>query len=218
MVNTPKTDHWQDVVLTDTGVLPGSYGPAQITVGADGRITSAANSVVSTVSTVSTTAQLPNILGPVNGSLANVLDDGFGNEEFYVWNDANADLGPPLDKWRRLATTNTQSLRQDYRQDTVALASKNLDTPIADTGIVKAVTVEIITPYSPGTSIEIQNSVSFVFMPFSVINPLLAGIYKQDLSGNLADMLALGSGQMTVVVGGAPGVGSSVVYIETVDI
>ena len=55
-------------------------------------------------------------------------------------------------------------------------------------------------------------------MPFSSINPLLAGIYSQDLSGNLMDMLATGAGQLTAVVGGVPGAGAGVVYVDWVDV
>jgi len=219
MVDSPKTNHWQDIVLTPTGVLAGSYSPAQITVGEDGRITSAANASVATVSTVSLVGQLPTIIAPVNGDLAIVLDDGFGNEEMYVWNASNADLGAPLNRWRRLATTDTQTLRQDYRQDTTdTTAIQNIDSAIPDTGIVKRISVEITTPYSPGTSFEIQNTAAFVFMPFGSINPLLAGIYTEDLSGNLVDMLASGAGQLRAVIGGVPGAGAGVVYVEWVDI
>lgn len=219
MPDTPKNDHWQEVVLTPTGVAAGTYGPAQITVGADGRITNASNASVATVSTVSVVGNLPTIIGPLNGDLAIVLDDGFGNEEQYVWNNSNADLGAPLNRWRRLATTNAQTLRQDYRQDTLdTTAVQNIDIAIPNTGIVKAISVEITTPYDPGTTIEIQNTAAFVFMPFSSINPQLAGIYKQDLSGNLTDMLASGAGQLRAVVGGVPGAGDAVVYVEWVDI
>ena len=55
-------------------------------------------------------------------------------------------------------------------------------------------------------------------MPFSSINPLLAGTYVEDLSGNLVDMLASGAGQLRAVIGGAPGVGAVVVYVAWVDI
>ena len=219
MVDTPKNDHWQDIVLTPTGVAAGTYGPAEITVGADGRITNASNASVATVSTVSTIAQLPTIIGPVNGDLAIVLDDGFGNEEQYVWNNSNADLGAPLNRWRRLATTNAQTLRQDYRQDTIdTTAVKNLDIPIPDTGIIKKVTVEITVPYSIGATLEIQNTAAFVFMPFSDVNPQLAGIYETNLAGNLTDMLAAGAGQLRSVIGGVPGAGAGVVYVDWVDV
>lgn len=217
MADTPKNDFWQHQVLTDTGVAAGTYAPAEITVGADGRITNASNASVSTVSTVSLVGQLPTIIGPVNGSLAVVLDDGFGNEEMYVWNGSNVDSGAPLNKWRRIATTDAQSLRKDYRQSSIdATAIQNISTAIPDTGIIKRVSVEITVPYSIGATIEIQDTTSFVYMSFSVNNPQLAGTYSEDLSGNLADMITNGAGQLRAVIGGAPVAGEGVVYVDWV--
>ena len=217
MVDTPKNDFWQDTVLTPTGVAAGTYAPAEITVGLDGRITNASNASVSTVSTVSLVGQLPTIIGPVNGSLAVVLDDGFGNEEMYVWNGSNVDSGAPLNKWRRIATTDAQSLRKDFRQTAIdATAIQNIAAVIPDSGIIKRVSVEITTPYSGGATIEIQDTAAFVYMSFSVINPQLAGIYSEDLAGNLADMITNGTGQLRAVIGGAPGVGAGVVYVDWV--
>ena len=217
MVDTPKNDFWQDTVLTPTGVAAGTYGPAEITVGLDGRITNAANSSVSTISTVSLVGNLPTIIGPVNGSLAVVLDDGFGNEEMYVWNGSNVDSGAPLNKWRLIGTTDAQSLRVDFRQSAIdTTAIQNIAAVIPDTGIIKRVSVEITTPYSGGATIEIQDTAAFVYMSFSVINPQLAGIYSEDLAGNLADMITNGTGQLRAVIGGAPGAGAGVVYVDWV--
>lgn len=214
---TSKNDFWQDIVLKPTGVAAGSYGPAQITVGVDGRITNASSTTIPTISTVSVVGQLPTIIGPVNGDTAIVLDDGFGNEEMYVWNTANADLGAPLNRWRLIASTNAQSLRKDYRQSAIGTAAiQNISTVIPDTGIVKRVAVDITTPYSPGATVEIQDTTTFVYMSFSVINPQLAGTYSEDLSGNLADMITNGSGQLRAVIGGAPGAGAAVVYVDWV--
>ncbi len=217
MVDTPKNDFWQDTVLTPTGVAAGTYGPAQITVGLDGRITNASNASVATVSTVSLVGNLPTIIGPVNGDLAIVLDDGFGNEEMYVWNGSNVDSGAPLNKWRRIATTDAQSLRVDFRQTAIdTTAIQNIAAVIPDTGIIKRVSVEVTTPYSGGATIEIQDTAAFVYMSFAVINPQLAGIYSEDLAGNLADMITNGTGQLRAVIGGAPGAGAGVVYVDWV--
>jgi len=223
MADSPKTDHWQNIVLTPTGVTPGTFSPAEITVGADGRITNAVNATVSTVDTVALVGQLPTIIGPTSGDLAVVLDDGFGNEEIYVWNASNVDLGPPLNRWRLLATTDQQTLRLDYRQDTLdTTANQPIDIVIPDTAFIKEITVEIITPYSPGTSIEIQDNAASVYMPFSDINPLFAGLYKIDLSTNLLDVATTaggaGQGQMRAIIGGAPGAGSGAVYIRWADV
>ena len=223
MVDTPKTDHWQDIVLTPTGVNPGSYNPAQITVGEDGRLTAASNAAVAVVTTISTIAQLPTIIAPGSGDLAIVLDDGSGNEQMYVWNTANADVGAPLNRWKLLATTSSQTLRIDYRQDTLNTgANQTIDVVIPDTGFIKEISVEIIVPYSGGTSITIQDNAGSIYMPSTDINPLLAGLYKIDLSTNLSDVQTTaggaGQGQMRAIVGGAPGVGSGAVYIEWSDI
>jgi len=137
----------------------------------------------------------------------------------YVWNDSNSDLGVPLNRWRRIATTSEQATRTDYRQAVIDItAIQNIGTVVPDTGIIKRIAVTVTTPYSVGASIEIQNAASFVLMPFSNINPLLAATYTEDLSGNVDNMLALASGQLTAIVGGAPAFGAGVVYIDWVDV
>jgi len=108
-------------------------------------------------------------------------------------------------------------LRKDYRQSSIdSYAIQNISAVIPDIEIIKRISVEIITPYSGGATIEIQDTTSFVYMSFSVINPQLAGTYSEDLSGNLADMITNGDGQLRAVIGGAPGVGDGVVYVDWV--
>ena len=213
----PKTEHWKDVVLDDTGVVPGTFGPAQITVGADGRITGALSLPASSITVVANIAGLP--VAASSGDKATVLDDGSGNEQEYVWNDANVDLGAPLRKWRLLATTASSITRVDYRQDTIATAAGNvISTPITGTSIIKEVFVEITTAYSPGTSITIQNDGGFIYMSSAQNNPLLVGTYSVGLQGNVTDDSTNGgAGDLEAIIGGAPGVGAAVVFVELVD-
>jgi len=213
-----KDDFWKTVSLDPTGVVAGTYNIPQLTISEDGRITSASGGSVSTVSTVSTIADLPSVVAPSNGDLAAVMDDGSGNEQLYIWNDANSDLGNPLLRWRLVGSTETSVTRKDYRQSIIDItAVQDIDSVIPDTGIIKRVTVEITTPYSGGATMEIQDAGSFVYMPFSSINPQLAGTYIEDLSGNVNTIATNGSGQIRAIVGGAPGVGDGVVYVEWIN-
>ena len=214
-----KTDFWRTVSFDPTGVVAGTYNIPQLTIAEDGRITSASGGTVSTVSTVSTIADLPSVVAPSNGDLAAVMDDGAGNEQLYIWNDANADLGNPLLKWRLIGTTLSMVTRKDYRQSTIDItALQDIDSVIPNTGVIKRISVEITTPYSVGATIEIQDAGAFVYMPFSSINPQLAGTYVEDLSGNIDSMGTNGSDQVRAIVGGAPAAGDGVVYVEWVDI
>lgn len=214
-----KDDFWKEVALKPTGVAAGTYSIPQLTIDEDGRIVSASGGTVSTISTEATIAGLPNIVAPSNGDLAAVMDDGAGNEQLYIWNDANADIGAPLNKWRLIGSTESQVTRKDYRQLAIDISAiQDIGPVIPDTGIIKRVTVEITTPYSLGATIEIQDAGAFVYMPFTSINPQLAAIYSEDLSGNLDNMATNGSGQIRAIVGGAPVAGAGVVYVEWIDV
>ena len=213
----PKTEHWKDVVLDDTGVTPGIYGPAQIDVGVDGRIVNASSLPATAPVVVATIAGLPGAAS--SGDQAIVLDDGSSNEQMYVWNSANADLGPPLRRWRLLATTLSSITRVDYRQQAIAtLVSTTISTPITATSIIKEVSVEITTAYSGGASITIQNDAGFIYMSSAQINPQLIGTYSIGLQGNLTDDFTNGgAGDLEAIIGGAPGVGAAVVFVNYVD-
>ncbi len=214
-----KDAFWKNIALQPSGVAAGTYNIPQLTIDENGIITAASGGTVSTIPSVSTTAQLPTLIAPSNGDLAVVLDDGFGNEELYVWNSANPDLGSPLNRWKRIATTASQSTRKDYRQAVLDFSSmQNIGTVIPDGGVIKRVAVTITTPYTIGATVEVQNGVSFVLMPFSSINPQLAGTYIEDLSGNVDTMLTIGSGQIMTIVGGVPAAGAGVVYVDWVDV
>ena len=212
----PKTEHWKDVVLDNTGVTPGTFGPAQITVGADGRLTGALSLPAATKVVVANIAGLPGAAS--NGDEAIVLDDGLGNEQNYVWNGANVDLGAPLRRWRLLATTASSTARVNYRQDAIALASLTITGPITATSIIKEVFVEITTAYTVAATIQVQNDAGFIYMSSAQINPQLVGTYSVGLQGNLTDDSTNGgAGDLRVIIGGAPGVGAATVFVSLVD-
>lgn len=214
MVDSPKNDHWQDVVLTDTGVAPGSYNPANITVGADGRITSAATSAVPIPTVVSVIGDLAAV-PTADGKNVTVLDDGFGNEALFVWNTVNVDLGAPLFKWRQLANTSTSVPRFNYRQENSigsAAGIVAISTPIPDSSIIKEISINIVTAYDGAATILIRDDTGFSYVPNPAINPALPGIYTVSFKGNIDTMISNGSGQLEAVIGGAPTVGDATVF------
>jgi hypothetical protein len=219
MVDSPKNDHWQAVVLTDTGVAPGTYNPANITVGADGRITNASSSSVPIPEVVANVAGLSGVSPGVNGQQAIVLDDGFGEEAMYVWNDANADLGAPQFKWRELANTGVIADPPFgfEQEDSIGSAAGNINVGglIPTTSIIKSVAVNIITPYDGGATITIADNTGFIYVPAASINPAISGLYEVSFAGNI-DTLADNSGttgQIRATIGGAPTVGDATVFI-----
>jgi len=222
MADTPKNNHWQRVVLSPTGVTPGTYDRAKVTVNDEGRIVNISSNAASSAAVVGTIGDLPTVSGgtPANGEIAVVLNDGSGNEQIYVNNSSNVDLGAPLNRWRLVASTDFITPPFDFRQSTIGTAAnQTISFPIQDTGIIKEIAVVITTSYSGGATISIQDNAGFVYMQTSEINPQLEGIYKTDLSGNLADIQtnsAPGEGQMRAIVGGAPSVGAGVVFITFV--
>ena len=223
MTDSPKNDHWQAVVLTDTGVTPGSYNPANITVGSDGRITNASASAVPVPQVVATVAALAGISPGSNGQQAIVLDDGFGEEALYVWNDANADLGAPQFKWRELANTGAVGDPSfDFRQEDSlgsAAGTVNIDVPIPTTAIIKEISVNIITPYDGGATITINDDAAFIYVPAASVNPAIAGLYTVSFAGNVDDLAdnSATTGQLEATIGGAPTVGDATVFVSYVN-
>ncbi len=211
---TDKKQHWQNVVYEPSGVTPGVYDRPQLTINEFGFITDAASSITPTQTVVSLVANLPSIPSPATGDLAIVLDNGSGEEEMYVWNDANADIGAPYVKWRLLATTEDTPPRVNFRNQGVTTdAVTNIGAVTSFDAIVKAIHVTIDTVYPPGTTMRIKELGTIgELMPASSINTQLAGTYTEDLAGNNFKLATTGQLQCEIV--GGPAFGIALVYVE----
>lgn len=208
-----KKLYWQDVVYEQSGVTPGTYDRPSFTVNQYGFITDVSGSSTPIVITIPTILDLPGIPSPTTGDQALVLDDGSGGQDLYVYNALNSDLGPPLGKWRLLASTALGTPPTNYINEVVALdASTNLGAPTSLDAKLKRIDVSITFPYTPGTTMSIKEQSGLTWMPSTSINPELVGTYSLEIPEN--DFKISNTGQMQAVIGGAPVVGASLVYIS----
>ena len=211
---TNKKQHWQDVVFEPSGVVPGTYDRPQFTVNQYGFITDATSSVTPSQTVVPTINDLPGIPSPATGDLAVVLNTGGSEEEeLYIWNNANTDLGAPYVKWRLLATTELATPPVNFRNEIVGIAPATALGPVTSPdAIVKAVHVTITVPYTFGTTMRIVEDGGPTLMPTSSINTQLIGTYTEELSDNNTKLN--NTGQLRSDLFGGPLVGQSLVYVE----
>lgn len=206
------------ITLDPTGVVPGPYDPVTMTVNDEGRVTAASStgiprifvrSIISNLTTIPTTPPLR------NGDFAVVLDDGSNNELLFIWNENNTDLGNPLGKWRQIATTGLSTTKIDFRQGVIGTdATTSLAPSIPDGGIVKEIVIGITTAYSPGSTIEIEDTTGFVYVPTNEVNAQLEGEYRITFSGNSDTVVDNGNGDLIVNVANSPVAGAATVYVE----
>ena len=212
---TDKKQHWQNVVFEPSGVTPGTYDRPSFTVNEFGFLTNVSSSATPSQTVIPTIGDLPGIPAPVTGDLAIVLDNGGGEEEIYVWNDANVDLGAPYIKWRLIATTEMAPPRVNFRNTVVSTAANTLlGAPTSLDAKVKAVHVTITSVYDPGTTMRVSEAGGAIWMPTTSINTQLTGTYTEELQGNDAKLSTTGQLQAEII--GAPLSGASLVYVEYV--
>jgi len=177
-----------------------------------------------TINTVALIANLPSVPAPIDGDLATVLDDGSGNEEIYIWNSANADLGIPLNRWRLLSTTEMNPPRVNFRNETIDYTTpgvNNVGGPAAVvySPFVKEINVSITQAFDGGATLSIQEGGGSLLMSTAEINTALVGEYQRitPQSNNTDPTYALlSTGQIQAVLTGAPTQGQAVVYVKYV--
>lgn len=205
----------------DLSIIPnpsGTFSGAGATIRADGRIAEARDQILFRLYfTVSSPENLPSTSVP-NGSIAVASSDGFFNEQIYIWNDANIDLGAPLFKWRLSAATNDKNQGIDFRQQLISTNPVTLiGDPISKSGVLKEITVEILQPYNNNASISIQNSGSFTYVDETKINLTLVGTYKILFHSNINSFNDNGGTQLQAVISGNPTTGTALIYAKYTD-
>lgn len=209
---TDKKKHWQSIVLTPL-VTPGTYNNACVTVNEYGLVTGISSCPTAAFIVVDVPGSLPGT--GANGDLAVVLNEGdiLESEGLYVYDDDGVHTG-----WRQLASTAAFLQRIDYRQGLVTIAPFTVLLPALVSGneIVKSVTVEIITPYPPGTMYFVEDSGGPIYMDSTLgdLDPTTAGTYTIDLGGNAA---TVGGLNLQVRLGGGPPFGNSVAYVTYIN-
>ena len=176
-----------------------------------------------TVEVVDTINDLQSVPTPVDGDLS-VVKDNSGEEELYVYNSANTDLGLPLLKWRMLATTESSPPRVNFRNQLfdASVAVNNIGDPVLTpySPFVKEINVDIQQAFNPGRTLQVQEGGASVLMSTAEINPQLVGTYQKLIPGswNADPTYALTTtGQIQAVQGGGTGgPGLAVVYVKYV--
>jgi len=203
MVDTPKNDFWQVVVLTPTGVSAGTYVTPTVTVDTDGRIS--AISSPSTTTTTSYVADVPSLSGLVAtaaaGKLVVVVDGGNTRRALYVF-DGSA--------FQRLTNDGKLSLR--YMQATInTTPSQNLDAALPTDAIIVRVSLKITSVFDSGTSIEIKGAAGQTYMSSSENDPLTQNTYVVELSS--ATAVGSANAQIQALVSGSPSAGAGLVNV-----
>lgn len=181
---------------------------------------------IPTIVTVPLITNLPPAPQP-DGALATVLDDGDGHELLFVWNNANADIGVPLVKWRLLSTTELFSSAVVYRNAVVSdtAGTVPVGSPFATlfNPYIKEINVDVQIPFAGGVVLSLQEAGGGPLMSSSLINPQLVGTYQLKIPGsnNIADgfnddYLLAATGQIQLNVTNPSSSGRAVVYVKAV--
>lgn len=213
---TEKKKHWQNVVYEPSGVTPGVYDRPVLTIDEFGFVTNAAPSSIPTQTVIPTIGDLGGITGMNTGDLAIVLNlGGTEEEEMYVYNAGNTDLGAPLGKWRLLASTELATAPMNFRNEIIGNMTliNNVGAPLPLSAKIKAVHATIISTYDPGITLQVRENTGGTWLFTTDVNAQLAGTYSRDWASNNGNMVF--NGQLEAVLSGAsPGGGSALIYVE----
>ena len=203
-MTTERTDYWQVIVLTPTGVVPGTYDHVSLNVGSDGRILSitAPTIFTDTIRVADQTALAGIVASSANGRLAVVTDNGNGYPALYVFNGTI---------FTQIGNDPRNSIR--YVQQLLGFTTnQNIGAPVHSNAIIKKVGLRIITPYTAGTSIDIRDGANVVYMAIDQNDPLTVGTYFVESISQT--QVGPTNSQLKAVVSGGPSVGQALVTVE----
>lgn len=136
------------------------------------------------------------------GRLVVVLDAGNGYPALYYFDGSS---------FVRIGNDPARSVR--YARIAFSTASStNIGSPIPTDAIVKSVRLQILTPYTGGTTIRIVGQSGTVYMDTQYNIADEAGIYMFEVNSSSA--VGGGDAQLQAKVIGGPGVGSAIVTVE----
>lgn len=234
----PKKLFWEDVVLTDFGITPGTYTNPQITVDEFGRITSVSSTVVGSGIGVEDSGTAigggPFTVLNFAGSNVSITNGGSGQADIVVSstgsisaleNGTTVPNGPftavnfvgatvsATDGGAGQLDVNVSSATQSMgfvKAQALTSTPALIANTVPTTAFIREVTVSITTPYDLGTTMFVRDGLANVLLPTPSINPQVVGSYSVVTPENAT---ATGDPEIYLEIAGAPAAGNCIVEV-----
>lgn len=238
---TPKTRYWEKTSLpVISGLIPGSYALPTITIDEFGRITNASAGAggVSTIgierlgipvagtpfntlnfNSINTTLTDAGsgVVDITIASMVDALDEGVvvGGGGFTSINFVGTTITATDGGGGQLNVTAASSPITNSKRFVKATAgvsaSQTIGVPIDATSVISRVVVTVVSAYSIGATLQIEDAGGTVLMNLSLIDAQTIGTFAYTLPVSTSPTV---NTQMVLVVGGAPATGACAVIVE----